>query len=259
VCSVLQCVAVFYVAVCCSVLQCVVLQGAFSLKTKIVIKTKTGRDTGVQCVAVCCSVLCCSVLQCVAVRCSVLQCVAVCCVAGCFLPQDKYGDQDKDRQRYGCAVCCSVLQRYGQLQLNPHTVCVCVYNTQATKSSWDTIPQCVAAVCCSVLQCVAVCCGAGCCLACKGHIVRTTIPQCVAAVCCSVLRCVTVCCSVLQYTFSLARDKLCVRHHPSVCCSNALHCVAVCCRVPSRVQGAWHTHTHTNTHTHTQLCSCTKK
>ena len=39
-----------------------------------------------------------------------------------------------------------------------------------------------AAVCCSVLRCVAVCC---------------SVPQCVA-VCCNVLQCAAVCCSVLQ-------------------------------------------------------------
>jgi len=61
------------------------------------------------------------------------------------------------------------------------------------------------AVCCSVLQCVAVRCSVL-------HTAKDTSPvaarhplQC-AAVCCSVLQCVAVCCSVLQ-------------------------CIAVCCRV----------------------------
>ena len=56
------------------------------------------------------------------------------------------------------------------------------------------------AVRCSVLQSVAECC---------------RVLQCVAE-CCSVLQCVAACCSVLQ----------CV----AVCCS-VLQCVAVCCRV----------------------------
>ena len=48
--------------------------------------------------------------------------------------------------------------------------------------------QCVAAVCCSVLQRVAACC---------------SVLQCIA-VCCSVFQCVAVCCSVLQCVASSA-------------------------------------------------------
>ena len=109
-------------------------------------------------------------LQCVAVCCSglLMQCDAV----RCSVPQ--------------CAsVCCSELQ------------CV-LWDSQ----KWFHLEslQMHVAVCCSVLQCVALCC---------------SVLRCVA-VCCSVLQCVAVCCSVLQ----------CV----AVRCS-VLQCVAVCCSV----------------------------
>jgi len=82
-------------------------------------------------------------------------------------------------------------------------------------------------VCCSVVQCVAVCCSSG------GVTRRVELTRgCCsvlqwAAVCCSVLQCVA-CCSVLQ----------CI----AVYCS-ALQCVAVCCSVlqcvaDSRVRNA---------------------
>ena len=83
------------------------------------------------------------------------------------------------------------------------------------------------AVCCSVLQCAAVClqCVAVCC----------SLLQC-AAVC---LRCVAVYCSVLRSVGQLARVELC-HVHTSVCCSmlqyvavycSLLQCAAVCCSV----------------------------
>ena len=133
-------------------------------------------DVLLQCVAVCCSVL-----QCVAVCCSVLQCVAV---------------------------CCSVLQL---MCSQPHTRCLCdttrLYAWVSRHTSklmcYCSVLQCVVccswcavAVCCSVLQCVAVCCS-----------------WCAVAVCCSVLQCVVVCCSWCAV---------------AVCCS-VLQCVAVCC------------------------------
>jgi len=83
------------------------------------------------------------------------------------------------------------------------------------KNPWCVVVQ-RGAVCCSVLQCVAVCavvcysvlqCGAVCC-----NIVRFYVDfqhcycECVAE-CCSALQCVAVCCSVLQcvaVTFNIA-------------------------------------------------------
>ena len=61
------------------------------------------------------------------------------------------------------------------------------------------------AVCCSVLQCVPVCCAiytgnVAADICCCGGLGRGDVAllQCVA-VCCSVLQCVAVCCSVLYY------------------------------------------------------------
>jgi len=76
-------------------------------------------------------------------------------------------------------------------------------------------------VCCSVLQCVAVC---------------------LATVCCSVLQCVAVCCSVLQCvaifvwsnkyvrwsSFRIWDDAIASWVEVAVCC-NELQCVAECC------------------------------
>ena len=105
--------------------------------------------------------VCCSVLQCVAVCCSVLQFVAVCCTV------------------LQCAVvCCSVLQCVAVLQCfrnEYQQMCVSSVEGYAGPSDKGHFmgSMCVA-VCCSVLQCVAVCC---------------SVLQRVAA-CCSVLQCV---------------------------------------------------------------------
>jgi len=71
-------------------------------------------------------------------------------------------------------------------------------------------PKFAVAVCCSVLQCVAVCS--------ESHASQEQVISKCNSVCCSVLQYVAVCCSVLQ----------CV----AVCCS-ALQCVASCCSVLS--------------------------
>jgi len=123
----------------------------------------------------------CSVLQCVAVRGSVLQRDTVCCgVLQCVAMRRSvsYSVEDSrwasDKKYYGAlhAVCCSVLQCVALTRSLLQRVAV-------QESGWTSefkLPWCVA-VCCSVLQCVAVCCRA---------------LQCVA-VCCSVLQCVAVC------------------------------------------------------------------
>ena len=91
--------------------------------------------------------------------------------------------------------------------------------------------QCVA-VCCSVLQCVAV----------KKSIKRLFCWAAVA-VSCSVLPCVAVCCSVLQRDPQLRSTSMAtsvalhregrVLQCVAVCCS-VLQCVAVCCSVLQR-------------------------
>jgi len=129
-------------------------------------------------------------------------------------------------------VCCSVLQ------------CVqCVTVCCAMLWGVGSVVQCVA-VCCCVLQCVAVCCSV-CCAILWGV---GSVVQCVA-VCCSVLQCVAVCvalcCGVLV-----------------VCCS-VLQCVAVCCSVlhcTTVIHAYIHTHIHTYTRTmHTRARAHTQK
>jgi len=74
------------------------------------------------------------------------------------------------------------------------------------------------AVCCSVLQCVAVC-----------YRVLQCVTVCVA-VCCSVLQYVAVCCSMLQCVAVCYSVLQCVAVCVAVCCS-MLQYVAVCCSV----------------------------
>jgi len=122
-------------------------------------------------------------------------------------------------------------------------------------------------VCCSVLQCVAVCCSVplsvsfcivfhatkdahhtlSFCSVFLGllsvflHVLRVCVLQCVA-VCCSVLQCVAACCSVLQcvavrcslflglLSVFLQVLRVCVLQCVAMCCS-VLQCVAACCSV----------------------------
>jgi len=143
-----------------------------------------------QCVDARICVLCCSVLQRVAACCSVLQRVAMCC--NVLL-------HEYVREHYPRAL---ALSQYSRLlamsQYSWHNRLALLY-----KSPW--------ALCCSVLQRVAMCC-------CTNMCVSTTLDylQCpnildykspwalccsvlqLVAMCCSVVQCVAVCCSVLQ-------------------------------------------------------------
>jgi hypothetical protein len=137
-CSVLQCVAV-----CCSVLQCVAVRCS-------VLQCVTVYCSVLQCVAVCCSVLqcvavCCSVLQCVTLCCSVLQCVAVCCrVLQCVFRMFSECFQCVAVGRsLSCALFASCYLAHARSHTLSHSVLL--------------IPQPRCAVCCSVLQRVAVC------------------------------------------------------------------------------------------------------
>jgi len=115
-----------------------------------------------------------------------------------------------------------------------------------TLAPFEILREAFAEVCCSVLQCAAVCCSVSwyvtvCC----------SVLQCVAALYISALRnieghfrwgvlqCVAVCCSVLQpfmlAPFEILKDasaEMCcsVLRYVAACCS-VLQCVAVCCRV----------------------------
>jgi len=201
---------------------------------------------------VCCRLLqsvadCCSMLQHVAVWCSLVQSVAVCCsllqsVATYRLTHDAW--QVRDRLN-------TAESQTSQLALllqskNEELETVLARTRRVTDAGEDL--QCVA-VCCSVLQCVAVfdvCCSV---------ILETVLAQTrrVAdasekmqrvAVCCSVLQCVAVCCSVLQ-SVAVSYSRLCSRElvaspmrvggcsllqYVTLCC-NALQCVAICCSV----------------------------
>ena len=151
-CSVLQCVAV-----CCSVSQCVAVCCIVLHRTAMGdCMSESLESESWVCVAVCCSVLqcvavfcsgwryvrifrewSCSVLQCVAVCCSVLQCVAV--LQGVALD----GVTSEHSIGGNCvfvAVCCSVA-------LHCSRWCYVRLFTERELG-----------LCCSVLQCAAVCC-----------------------------------------------------------------------------------------------------
>jgi len=137
------------------------------------------------------------VLRCVAVCCSVLQCVAVCCgnfcildVVSTLLPQP------------GVAVRCSALQHIA-----------------AISASWKSFPLFVSTMCCSVLQCIAVCCGNFCIM----DVVSTLRLN-------QVLHCVAVCCSVLQCVAAICASwKSCPLFAPTKSC-RVLQSVAGCCK-----------------------------
>jgi len=101
-------------------------------------------DCVLQCVAVYCSVLlCCSELQCVTVCCSVLQCVAVCCSVVQILLETDFFPQTRPR------IICLVTKK-DFLHTEPTLKCVAMH-CNVRRSVLQYV-----AVCCSVLQCVAV-------------------------------------------------------------------------------------------------------
>ena len=129
---------------------------------------------------------------------------------------------------------------------------------KALVAKYATIPYSVVQLPVCVLQCVAVCCSVLQCVAmsdkdqgvgrqvCNHSLFCCPAPGMRVAVCCSVLQCVAVCCGVLQ----------CV----AVCC-RVLQCVAVCVWVfivcvcptqPATQPGTMQLHTHTPTDTHPQ-------
>jgi len=131
-CKVLQCSVLQSAAVCCSLLQSVALE---CLQRPLLKK-----GVSMQCVAVCCSALC----WCVAVEegllltkgvqaCRLLHYVVSACMLYCSVVQDAAG-------------CCSMLQWKR----------VCYFSREST--SMQGVAACCSAVCCSVLQNIAVCC-----------------------------------------------------------------------------------------------------
>jgi len=101
------------------------------------------------------------------------------------------------------------------------------------------------AVCCSVLQCVAVttvrCCRAMQCVAVFCSVLQ--LPQCVVAERCSVLQCFAVCCSyhsALLQSVAVCCSVLQCFAVTTVRCCRALQCVAVFCSVLQCVVAASH-------------------
>jgi len=81
-------------------------------------------------------------------------------------------------------------------------------------------------VCCSVLQCVAVCCG--------DEDIMAYLQDVRETVSCSVLPCVAVCCSVLQCVAVCCRDVdilVCLQYVRATVCCIVVQCVVVCCSV----------------------------
>ena len=125
--------------------------------------------------------------------------------------------------------CCSHSNIQYNVVVSRH--CNIEENVAVTQHSFISHYPCVA-VCCSVLQCVAVTwimhTAAHCNTLLHVAVTRDSFVShypCVA-VCCSVLQCVAVCCSVLQCVAVCCSVLQCV----AVCCS-VLQCVAVCCCV----------------------------
>jgi len=159
--------------------------------------------SALQCVAVCCSVspcvaLCCSVLQCVAVCCSVLQCVAVCCsvlhcVAVCWLRVEV---QRLHLVYILCNTHCNTLQLTTTLQLTATTGKEKHRNTlQHTATHCNTLQH--TATHCNIL-CAPVLQSLHPQLMTRCNTLQHDATYCIT--CCSMLQCVAVCCSVVVHT-----------------------------------------------------------
>jgi len=181
-----------------------------------------------QCVAVCFSVLqcvavCCSVLQCVAVCCSVLQCVAVCCSV---IQTRVYVIHSRILGKW-CVwseayICCTWL--------------IHVCDVRHAYTVWDSF------MCVFVCVCVP---GADICVT--------------ARTCCSVLQCIVMCCSACLLLLPMCAWLI----HVCVCvCAPLIHVYVCVCQAPTYVWhnsfelGAWLIHTWYMTHLHVYLCVC---
>ena len=107
--------------------------------------------------------------------------------------------------------------------------------------------QCVA-VCCSVLQCVAVLFTQVLLLLCFG-VSQQVAPCC--SMCCSVLQCVVVCCSVLNDTTRPHLESN--RSTYSTRCSTLQHTAALYITLQETHCNALTAHAHTHTHTHAYI------
>ena len=131
-CVVVCCSVMQSAAKCCGVLQCALQCVCFS-KNKVLNGTMPSPFVMVPDDRVL------QLLQCVAVCCSVLQCVAECCNVCCSMFQKRTSSERDHTEAIRCGTLSNVLQR----------VAVFCMALQAC---------CRELMCCSVLQCVAVCC-----------------------------------------------------------------------------------------------------
>jgi hypothetical protein len=166
-----------------------------------------------QCVVVCCWVLqsvaeCRSVLQCVAMCCSVLQCVWKTPLCVCCEHYEGHPVSDCSSLLQCASSCCNVYGEILQCVAVCCSLCCCAWGTPFCVCCGHYELQSVSgiAVCCSVLQCVAVC---------LLRTLSTTI--CIRR--CSVLQCGAVCCSVLQCLLSCDAVSQCVDACGNVFCS----------------------------------------
>jgi len=175
---------------------------------------------------------CCSAFQCVGVCCSVLQ-----------IPSSRTYWKPKS-----CLVCMyvRVAVRWSVLQCAADSFITDILEA-------EILPGMYVCACCSVFQCVGVCCNVfqipSSLTYWKQNFFLVCMYACVAVlkcvtVCCSVLQCVVVCCRFLHHGHTRSRNSSwyvctcalqCVAVRCSVlqcvgvCCS-VLQCVAVCCR-----------------------------
>jgi len=148
------------------------------------------------------------------VCCSVLQCVAVCCSLyqeSCVRLLQTFPGRGR------CvAACCSVLQ-YGAVFIKR---AVCDFCRHSLGEAGVLVRV---AVCCSMLQSLSR----------EQCVTFADIPW-ERQVCCSVLQCVSVCCSLYQESCVRLLQTFPWRLERQVCCS-VLRCVAVRCSVLQRV------------------------
>jgi len=206
--------------VCCSVLQYVAALSLYLCRCIHLTHAFITCCSVLQCVAVCCSVL-----QCVAVCCSVLQCAAVCCSTLTLSVDVHVIPMYRGYHRGRCIhliivfiMCCSALQYGAALSLSwlMYTSYPCIEAAREGHGGCCIRPACIFVY----FQCVAVCCN-----------VLLYLPHlcvCLPSVCCSVLQCVAVCRCIYPPAFWPIFIVLqCV----AVCCSMLqflLLCHSVC-------------------------------
>jgi len=169
-------------------------------------------------------------LQCVAVCCSVLQRVAACCsfVSSNGSPRDRWGLFRRRISAWDALSLWSaspgVLQYFGVCCSVLQCVTVCCCSAWDALSLWSPcVLQCVTlflkcvAVCYSVLQCAVAVPGKPSPYGQHHHVCCSVLQW--VAVCCSVLQCVAVCCSVLLQCLGCPLPMVSITRSVALCCS----------------------------------------